>query len=75
MTLLFLINVSDKALYNEIICFFDKCDIPYNNLICMLMDSCNAMRDSITGDGKYVRAKIPHMLNIDGGSYYHIHNS
>ena len=43
--------------------------------MCMLMDSCNAVRDSISGDEKYVRAKIPHMLNIDGGSYYHIHNS
>ena len=50
-------------------------EIPWSNLISVLMDSCNVMRGSKSGVEVRLRAKAPHMLNIDGDTCHHAHNA
>ncbi|KAJ8315731.1 hypothetical protein KUTeg_007881 [Tegillarca granosa] len=50
-------------------------DIPWENLMPVLMDSCNVMRSSKSGLEKILRDKATHMLDIDGDSCHHIHNA
>lgn len=40
------INISTEVLYNEIIELLDKFDIPYSNLMSVLVDSFSVMRGS-----------------------------
>ena len=50
-------------------------EIPWSNLMSVLMDSCNVMRGSKSGVEVRLRAKAPHMLNIDGVTCHHAHNA
>ncbi|GBN19209.1 hypothetical protein AVEN_6412-1 [Araneus ventricosus] len=46
-----------------------------DNLMSILMDSCNVMRGSKSGLEARIREKTTHLLDIDGDSCHHIHNS
>lgn len=69
-------TVSAEILFNEIQSLFNKYDIPWENLISVLLDSCNVMRGSKAGLETRIRCeKAPHLLDVDGDSCHHIHNA
>ena len=69
-------TVTADQLYREIVSVFDKNNIPFQNLISVLMDSCRVMRGSKSGLETRIRnEKAPHLLDIDGDSCHHIHNA
>lgn len=65
-----------EAVYEEIISVFEKYNIPYDNLMSILMDSCNVMRGLKSRVELKIRNnKANHLLDIDGDSCHHIHNA
>lgn len=69
-------TVSAEKLFEEITKFLDDNNIPWENLMSILMDSCNVMRGSKTGLETRIRnEKAPHLLDVDGDSCHHIHNA
>ena len=61
------IHATSAAVYQEIISVFEKHDIPFSNLMSVLMDSCNVMRVSNNGVETKIRSnKAEHLLDIDG---------
>lgn len=70
------VKVDSESLYNVILDLFDKYDIPWSNLISILMDSCAVMQGSKSGLETRIRQnKAPHLLNIDGDICHHVHNT
>ncbi|XP_072042205.1 uncharacterized protein, partial [Amphiura filiformis] len=70
------IKVNSQTLYNEVVALFDKFEIPWTNLVSILMDSCNVMRGSKSGlETRIRKEKAPHLLDIDGDSCHHAHNA
>lgn len=56
--------------------FFKDNNIPWCNLVSMLMDSCAVMRGSKMGLETRVRQNhCPGLLDVDGDSCHHIHNA
>ncbi|XP_034548453.1 uncharacterized protein LOC117819281 [Notolabrus celidotus] len=55
--------------------FFKQNNIPWKNLVSMLMDSCSVMRGSKTGLETRIHQYCPTLLDIDGDSCHHIHNA
>lgn len=49
--------------------------IPLSNLISNLSDSTNYMRGKVAGFETLLRKEVPHLLNIDGDTCHHAHNS
>ena len=67
------INATADAVYQEIISMFEKYNIPFDNLMSILMDSCNVMRGSKSGVELKIRNnKANHLLDIDGDSCHYI---
>ncbi|XP_071506624.1 uncharacterized protein [Diadema antillarum] len=70
------IKVDSQSLYNELVKVFEEKKLPWENLISILMDSCNVMRGSKTGLETRIRThKAPHLLDIDGDTCHHAHNA
>lgn len=70
------VSVNSEMLFKEIEKFFESHNIPWENLMSVLMDSCRVMRGSKTGLETRIRSeKAPHLLDIDGDSCHHIHNA
>lgn len=75
-----LIRVNAESVYDAIVDLFATKAIPWDNLVSMLMDSCNVMRGSKTGfeilrfEIRIREQKARHLLDIDGDSCHHIHN-
>ncbi|KAF3860132.1 hypothetical protein F7725_000387 [Dissostichus mawsoni] len=66
----------NAASLEKVLCeFFEKNNIPWNNLVSMLMDSCAVMRGSKTGLEIRMHQYCPNLLDIDGDSCHHIHNA
>ncbi|KAK5932035.1 hypothetical protein CgunFtcFv8_003771 [Champsocephalus gunnari] len=60
----------------KVLCeFFEKNNIPWNNLVSMLMDSCAVMRGSKTGLEIRMHQYCPNLLDVDGDSCHHIHST
>ena len=55
--------------------FFEEHNIPWRNLVSILMDSCAVMRGSKTGLESRVKTYCPGLLDVDGDSCHHIHNA
>ena len=69
------IKVNSESLFNEVVEMMDKNQIPWKNLMSILMDSCNVMRGSKSGLETRIRnQKAPHLLDIDGDVCHHVHN-
>ena len=68
------IKVDAQSLFDVIVDMFTTHDIPWTNLISVLMDSCSVMRGSKSGLETRVREKANHLSDIDGDSCHHIHN-
>ena len=62
------------SLLEELKNMFAKNNLPWENLLAMLMDSAAPMRGKKTGLEVRVRELAPHLLDVDGDSCHHIHN-
>ena len=72
----FALNVVDSnSLFKHIDEVISKCDIPWKNLMSVLLDSCHVMRGRKAGLESKIREKCPHLLDIDGDPCYHAHNA
>ncbi|KAL6478662.1 hypothetical protein MHYP_G00120950 [Metynnis hypsauchen] len=66
----------DAASLEKVLCdFFVKKNIPWQNLVSLLMDSCAVMRGSKTGLETRIHQHCPNLLDVDGDSCHHIHNA
>ncbi|XP_034058946.1 uncharacterized protein LOC117537731 isoform X2 [Gymnodraco acuticeps] len=66
----------NAASLEKVLCeFFEKNNIPWNNLVSMLMDSCAVMKGSKTGLEIRMHQYCPNLLDVDGDSCHHIHNA
>lgn len=71
-----LISVNSQNIFNAIDSIMTKKNIPYKNLMSIMMDSCAVMRGSKSGLETRIRQeKAPHLLDIDGDSCHHVHNA
>ena len=70
------VKVNTETLYEALVDLFEKNDIPWENLVSILMDSCSVMRGCKSGVEKRIRDnKAPHLLDIDGDVCHHMHNA
>ncbi|XP_073710036.1 uncharacterized protein [Misgurnus anguillicaudatus] len=71
-----IVKVTAAILENVLDKFFTDNDIPWSNLVSIMMDSCAVMRGSKTGLETRVRHNhCPQLLDIDGDLCHHIHNA
>jgi 6-phosphogluconolactonase/glucosamine-6-phosphate isomerase/deaminase len=69
------VRVCTDSILEKMEALFEKHEIPWDNLVSMLMDSCAVMRGSKNGLEKKIREKAPKMVDIDGDICHHIHNA
>ncbi|KAF3841447.1 hypothetical protein F7725_007309 [Dissostichus mawsoni] len=63
-------------LETALVTFFKDHQIPFSNMVSMMLDSCNVMRGSKSGLETRIRDKhCQTLLDIDGDSCHHIHNA
>ena len=68
-------TVNSETLYNKVKLMFERLELPWENLLAILMDSASVMRGSKSGLEKRLRDTVaPHLLDIDGDACHHIHN-
>eukprot|EP00745_Piridium_sociabile_P030649 TRINITY_DN50875_c0_g1_i4.p1 TRINITY_DN50875_c0_g1~~TRINITY_DN50875_c0_g1_i4.p1 ORF type:complete len:932 (+),score=185.05 TRINITY_DN50875_c0_g1_i4:61-2856(+) len=70
-----LTRVTAEGIFVALSELFDSLGLPWDNLVSVLMDSCNVMRGSKAGVEVKIRDKAPHLLDIDGDSCHHAHNA
>ena len=71
-----LYSVTSESVYNALHSLMINHNIPYENLMSIMMDSCAVMRGSKSGlETKIRRKHAPHLLDVDGDSCHHIHNA
>lgn len=64
------------SVYTAIVEIIETNNIPWKNLISVLMDSCNTMRGKKSGVEVRLRSnKAPHLLDIDGDTCHTVNNS
>lgn len=69
-------KVTAESLYKSLTDVFEEFNLPWSNLLSIMMDSCAVMRGSKGGLETLVRQrKAPHLLDIDGDTCHHAHNS
>jgi len=70
------VKVDSLSLFEKLQALFLKHDIPWTNLVSVLMDSCSVMRGSKNGVETRIRnSKAPQLLDVDGDSCHHMHNA
>ena len=69
------VRVCTDSILEKMEALFEKHEIPWDNLVSMLMDSCAVMWGSKNGLEKKIREKAPKMVDIDGDICHHIHNA
>ena len=67
--------VKATIIHSVILDSLKKDNIPLDNLISNLSDSANYMRGKTAGFETLLRSSAPHLLDIDGDTCHHIHNS
>lgn len=68
--------VNSSTLFKALCDVFEEKNIPWKNLISILMDSCAVMRGSKSGlEVKIRNGPAPHLLDVDGDSCHHFHNA
>ena len=68
-------NGSAEMITQTILDGFRRFDIPLQNLVCVMSDSCNTMRGRKSGVIIRLQAALPHLIDIGGCSLHHVHNS
>lgn len=70
------IRVNSNTMHTELVGLMEKKNLPWQNLVSILMDSCAVMRGSKSGLETRIRQEnAPHLLDIDGDRCHHAHNS
>jgi len=70
------IKVNSESLFTKLVTLMEDNEIPWTNLMSVLMDSCNVMRGSKSGLETRIRTeKAPHLLDVDGDVCHHVHNA
>ena len=70
-----LLKVNTATVFKTFKDLFEELDLPWSNLMSILMDTCVVMRGSKNGFETLIRRDLaPHLLDIDGDSCHHIHN-
>ncbi|XP_052282792.1 uncharacterized protein LOC127879778 [Dreissena polymorpha] len=68
-------NCKTSTIFEALCDLFELNQIPWTNLVSILMDSCAVMRGSKNGLERRIREeKAPNLLDIDGDVCHHIHN-
>lgn len=70
-----ILRVDAASLEKVLSDFFRDNNIPWQNLVSLLMDSCAVMRGSKTGLETRIKRYCPNLLDIDGDSCHHVHNA
>lgn len=66
---------TSDSIFKAITSVIEDNNIPWSNLISVLMDSCNAMRGTKNGvELKIRKNKAPNLLDIDGDTCHHVNN-
>ncbi|KAK5852440.1 hypothetical protein PBY51_023909 [Eleginops maclovinus] len=69
-------KVNAVKLEQLLVKFFKDNNIPWSNLVSMLMDSCGVMRGCKMGlEARVRKDHCPNLLDVDGDSCHHIHNA
>ena len=69
-------KVDAQSLVKGLEKMFQKYNLPWDNVVSILMDSCNVMRGKLGGVETRIRNELaPHLLNVDRDSCHHIHNA
>ncbi|CAJ1076411.1 uncharacterized protein LOC109616948 isoform X2 [Xyrichtys novacula] len=68
-----ILRVDAASLEKVLFDFFEKNNIPWHNLVSLLVDSCAVMRGSKTGLEIRIHQHCPNLLDVD--SCHHIHNA
>lgn len=69
------VRVTAEELFKVIERIFEENQLPWANLISVLLDSCNVMRGKKSGLETRLREKAPHLVNCDGDTCHHVHNA
>ncbi len=75
LTSLKLERVDADTVFKALKEYWDTNNLPYENLISVLMDSCSVMRGGNTGVEVKLHTVAPHLLNIDGDTVHHVHGA
>ena len=70
-----IVTADSATLFNKVCEMFQKHNLPWKNLISVLLDSCNTMRGKKSGLETRMREKASHLLDIDGDAVHHAHNA
>ena len=68
-------TVNSSTLFEAVKYAIESEDIPWSNLMSVLMDSCKVMRGSKSGVEVRLRNVAQHLLDIDGDTVHHVHNA
>lgn len=70
-----IMKADSETIFKAICQIFEEHDLPWENLVSVLFDSCAVMRGHLSGVETRIREeKAPHLLNIDGDSCHHMNN-
>ena len=71
-----MIKVDSVSLFKTLENIFHEKEIPWKNLMSVLLDSCNVMRGKKSGlETRLREGPAPHLLDVDGDSVHHAHNA
>ena len=71
-----LIKADASSILKAVTTLMELKEIPWENLVSVLMDSYNVMRGSKSGFEKLLlQGPAPHLLNVDGAACHHVHNA
>ena len=70
-----LTKVTSQLIFDGLDEMFTNFELPWENVVAVLMDSCSVMRGSKSGLETLIRNRVPSLLDIDGDSVHHAHNA
>ena len=71
-----IIKGDSKTIHRVVVDVLRDNNVPFSNLISMLMDSCSVMRGRKSGVETRIRSEnAPHLIDIDGDTCHHVHNA
>ena len=76
LTAISLLKVDTESIYSSLRKHFGDNNISWDNLMSIMMDSCNVMRGSKAGlEIRICGTVAPHLLDIDIDAAHRVHNS
>ena len=71
-----LVKVSAESIFGELSKLFTSLELPWKNVLSIMMDSCAVMRGPRAGLEKLIRDRLaPQLLDVDGDSCHYAHNA